>query len=198
MKISKVLAGFICKFISIMASALGQLVSQLRHGQGKEREGERLSLVSPSSLLCPGPALCVCFSLSLLSLVSVCECHSVCCVPFKKFSFILSLLVFSSRPTLSPYLGLSFVSFFALRQCDWFTFYNSTHFASSCCCSSPSPSAGFYYNASIYFFSFSFFAAQLQLFHNLLFSLNSFASFPSFVRVCTVCRQRVANFCIVL
>lgn len=177
MKISKVLAGFICKFISIMASALGQLVSQLRHGQGGARRGRGWSLVSTSSLLCLGPALCVCFSLSLLSLVSVCECHSVCCVPFKKFSFILSLLVFSSRPALSPYLGLSFVSIFALRQCDWFTFYISTHFASSCCCSSPSPSAGFYYNASIYFVPFFFFCGTTSvaflLFHNLLVSLNT-------------------------
>lgn len=152
-----------------------------------EREGERLSLVSPSSLLCLGPALCVCFSLSLslfLSLASVCECHSVCCVPFKKFSFILSLLVFSSRPALSPYLGLSFVSFFALRQCDWFTFYISTHFASSCCCSSPSPSAGFYYNASIYFFPFSFFFLHnFSCFSVVSQFVSQFEVFPSFLHL---------------
>lgn len=139
--------------------------------------------------------LCVCVSLSLfLSLASVCECHSVCCVPFKKFSFILSLLVFSSRPALSPYLGLSFVSFFALRQCDWFTFYNS------------SPAAALHLHlllAFIIMLQSTFFLSPFfrttsvvfLLFHNLLVSLKSFPlSFICFVRVCTVCRQRVANF----
>lgn len=60
-----------------------------------EREGEGGCHWFPHHLCFALVQLCVCASLSLfLSLASVCECHSVCCVPFKKFSFILSLLVF--------------------------------------------------------------------------------------------------------
>lgn len=162
MKISKVLAGFICKFISIMASALGQLVSQLRHGQGG-REG-RESCPS-SSLLCLGPALCVCFSLSLslfcLSslFVNVIQCvvsllkNSPLSYHFWFFLLVQLFLLISACHLFpsSPFdnaIGLPFTIQLTLL----------------CCCSSPSPSAGFYYNASIYFFPFSFFfAAQLQL-----------------------------------
>lgn len=127
-------------------------------GRG-EREGERgLSLVSPSSLLCLGSALCVCFSFFLSLCVSVIQCV----VSLLKNSPLSYHFCFFLLVQHSPYLGLSFVPFFALRQYDWFTFYNSTHFAISFCCSSPSPSACFYYNASIYFF-LSFFSAQLQL-----------------------------------
>lgn len=117
----------------------------------------------------------VLLSLSSSLVASVCECHSVCCVPFKKFSFILSLLVFSSRPALSPYLGLSFVSFFALRQCDWFTFFNLL-------CSAAALHlhlllAFIIMLQSTFFLSPFFFcttSVAFLLFHNLLVSLYSF------------------------
>lgn len=103
----------------------------------RAERGGKLSLVSPScpsSLLCLGQALSVFLSLFLcISVASVCECHSVCCplpFPFKKFSFILSLLFFFlSRPVFS--LSRLVICFFlrSFRQCDWFTFYHSTDFA---------------------------------------------------------------------
>lgn len=157
-----------------------------------EREGERLSLVSPSSLLCLGPALCVCFSLSLSCLSSLFVNVIQCVVSLLKnsplsyhFWFFLLVQLFLLISACHLFPSSPFDNAIGLP----FTFQLTL----LCCCSSPSPSAGFYYNASIYFFPFFFFCGTTSVVSQFVSQFELVSSFPSFVRVCTVCRQRVAN-----
>lgn len=91
-------------------------------------------------------SLCVCVFLCISILFVNVRAQSQRCplpCPFKKFCFILSFLFFSRLSTSfcsylsssSLSLSLSFVLCFFWTQCDWFTFYESTHFAFSFCLS---------------------------------------------------------------
>lgn len=102
-------------------------------------------------------------------------------LPFLKFCFILSFLFFCAFDILLISVGLSFV-LCSLRQCDWFTFYDSTLFAIlllfSCLYLRP---CRFYYNASIcllfFFANFTCFFATLPITFNSLLLSHRVATF---------------------
>lgn len=145
---------------------------------------------------CPS-SLCVCVFLCISILFVNVRAQSQRCplpCPFKKFCFILSFLFFSRLSTSfcsylsssSLSLSLSFVLCFFWTQCDWFTFYESTHFAFSFCLSLTSFFActfdlalciRFYYLFIFLSFLLCFFFLQLHLFF-ILAIFNSFCRFP--------------------
>lgn len=154
--------------------------------------------------------LCVCVFLCISILFVNVRAQSQRCplpCPFKKFCFILSFLFFSrlstsfcsylSSSSLSLFPGLSFVLCFFWTQCDWFTFYESTHFAFSFCLSLTSFFActfdlplciRFYYLFIFLSFLLCFFFLQLHLFFFCHFQL--FLPFPAY----SLFSNRVANF----